>query len=447
MSVGIPIAAHLHVEPKRVVVCGAGLAGLVAAHELARARMDVTILDARDRLGGRVWTVRDGFAEGQHGELGGEFIDAEHKYMHALVERFRLSLVPVLRGGFTHRYSPAAGVIKIARADAWYTLRDLLAPLIRRYQKAEGDSDADDVRDLATYSVRRWLDERAVDREPYAIAKAVRGFFLADPDELSVLQVVEQLADGDVPSQVRMFRIAGGADRLVRALAQATMAHVRLGHRVGRIARMPDRMVVHATSDRGELTEFEAHAVVIALPASTLRDIDIVPPLPEDQRRAIAAVRYGRATKVVVQTLSRALRDRRAQAFATDTALGAFWDATGGQPSERHSLIHFLAGGSASAQLRQRTREGARALLSDLCWLGLAGAPVTTLRSMTWEDDAYACGGYAFTDPAFDPSWRPLLKRRAGHVVFAGEHTSDDFQGYMEGAVRSGMRAAAEVME
>lgn len=434
-------------ERKRVVVCGGGLAGLAAAHELGRARMDVTVLDARDRLGGRVWTVRDGFADGQHGELGGEFIDAEHKYMQALAEQFRLPLVPVLRGGFTHRYSPAPGVVKIARAEAWYTLRAALAPLIRRYEKAQGRSDTDAVRDVARYSVRQWFDERGADGELYAIGRAVRGFFLADPDELSVLQIVEQLADGDVPSQVRMSRIAGGADRLVCALARETPAHVRLRHRIVRIAQMAGRAVVHATTDRGEFAELEADAVVIALPASTLKDVEIVPQLPEEQRRAIAGVRYGRGTKVVLQTTSRALRDRRAQAFATDTPLGAFWDATSGQPSEHRSLIHFLAGGSASAQLQQRAREDVRSVLSDLCWLGLAGAPVTTFLAKTWEDDPYACGGYAFIDSAFDPSWRPLLKRRAGRLVFAGEHTSDDFQGYMEGAVQSGMRAAAEIME
>jgi monoamine oxidase len=175
--------------------------------------------------------------------------------------------------------------------------------------------------------------------------------------------------------------------------------------------------------------------------------LDVVPPLPAEQRDAIAAVRYGRATKVAVQTTCGALRDRRAQAFATDTALGAFWDATDGQPSRTHSMINFLAGGAASSDLQRRAAAGAASVLRDLCWLGLAGAEITGVRAATWEEDPFARGGYAFLDPGFRPAWRSLLSRPAGRLFFAGEHTSSDFQGYMEGAVRSGTRAAAEVLD
>jgi monoamine oxidase len=438
---------RLGMQPHRVLVCGAGLAGLTAAHELARARLDVTILEARDRIGGRVWTVRDGFADGQHGELGGEFIDAEHAHMRALAEQFHLELVPVLHSGFTHRFSTAPGNITVVRAGAWEALRQNLMPLIRRYEAADGSPDAEAIRDMATYTLRQWLDERGAAPDLYAIAKAVRGFFLADPDELSVLQPVEQLADGQLPSQVRMFRVRGGIDRLVAALLRETHATVRRRHHVNRIVQTADRVVVHATDEGGRFQELETDSIVVAMPAATIRDVDIVPPLPDQQRRAIGAVKYGRATKVVVQTPTRALYGRRAQAFATDTPLGAFWDATDGQPSDAKCVIHFLAGGSASAELQRRARAGPGRLLSDLCWLGLADAPVIASQAVTWEDDSLACGGYAFSDPGFDPAWRPLLARRAGRLVFAGEHTSEDFQGYMEGAVQSGMRAAAEILE
>src|SRR5688572_33192445 len=87
----------------RVIVAGAGLAGLTAAHTLAHRGAAVTLLDARDRAGGRVWTVRDGFVHGQYGELGGEFIDEHHSRIRALAKHFGLDLVRVLRGGFTHR--------------------------------------------------------------------------------------------------------------------------------------------------------------------------------------------------------------------------------------------------------------------------------------------------------------------------------------------------------
>ena len=434
-------------QHKRVIVCGAGLAGLAAAHELARARVDVTVVEARDRLGGRTWTVRDGFAGGQHAELGGEFIDAEHQYMRALAAQFHLDLVPVLTRGFTHRFTPRGRGIEVSRTGPWDSLREVLGPLIDQYAAVEGDVTAKPVEHIAERSLRQWLDDRGAGPELYAMARALRGFFLADPEELSILQPVELLADGQIPSRVRMFRIAGGVDRLVTALVRGTNARLMLRHDVKRIAQGPAGVVAHVVDGAGRLQELEADALIVTFPASVLRDVDVVPPLPAEQRHAIAAVRYGRATKLAVQTTCRALRDRQAQAFATDTALGAFWDATDGQPSRTHSMINFLAGGAASPDLQRRAVANAASVLRELCWLGLAGAEVTALRAATWEEDPYARGGYAFLDPGFRPAWRPLLSRPAGRLFFAGEHTSDDFQGYMEGAARSGMRAAAEVLD
>ena len=76
----------------------------------------------------------------------------------------------------------------------------------------------------------------------------------------------------------------------------------------------------------------------------------------------------------------------------------------------------------------------------------MAGAPVDAMQAATWEDDPHVRGGYAYIDPGFDSSWRTQLSRRAGRVVFAGEHTSDEWQGYMNGAVESGLRAAKELI-
>jgi monoamine oxidase len=98
------------VQGRRIVVAGAGLAGLSAAHELARHGASVTLVEGRDRVGGRVWTRRAGMAAGQHAELGGEFVDHDHGAMRRLTEQFGLDLVPVLPGGFTHRYRAPGAV-------------------------------------------------------------------------------------------------------------------------------------------------------------------------------------------------------------------------------------------------------------------------------------------------------------------------------------------------
>lgn len=410
----------------RVIVTGAGLAGLTAARALARRGMTVTLVDARDRLGGRVWTMRDGFEAGQYGELGGEFIDGDQQELRRLCDELGLQLTRVLRAGFTHRHRGNDGAYHVSRTRPWTELEKLVKPL-RSLPSAE----------IATYSLRGWLRHQHATREQHAMADAVRGFFLADPDELSVLSVVEQLESGGSPAQAEMYRIDGGNDRLVDALARDLSARVLLRHRVIAIAQPVDRVVVTVIDGSGVQQQLEGDAVLVTLPASTLADVAITPSLPDDQWRAIRALRYGCATKALVQTARDPFRGR-ARAFATDTAVGAFWEASA-------RVLTFLAGGSASRALKARAQRGAQALLADLCWLGTDAAGGRLIRSATWEDDPFARGGYAYIDPGFDPGWRSILRRRAGRLHFAGEHTSERWQGYMNGAVDSALRAVEEI--
>src|SRR5215216_1019794 len=111
---GIAVAPRWLMPGGRVVVAGAGLAGLSAARELARAGAAVTLIDARDYAGGRVRTVRD-FADGQHAELGGEFVEPDHKELIALCSEFGLRLTRVLQRGFTHRFRDSNGMYRLSR--------------------------------------------------------------------------------------------------------------------------------------------------------------------------------------------------------------------------------------------------------------------------------------------------------------------------------------------
>jgi monoamine oxidase len=428
----------------RVAVAGTGLAGLSAACELAGAGASVTLLDARPYAGGRVRTIRT-FAAQQHGELGGEFIDGDQKEIIDLCRRFELPLVRILRSGFTHRFRDSSGTYHVSRTAPWDALHECLAPLLRRYKAAGGDASADAIRELATWSLSDWLRQSDAAPEAQTMANALRGFFLADPNEISVLPVIEQLANGGPPSQAEFFRIEGGNDRLVDALLGAVRGRVLLEHSIRAIANALDRVVITVTDASGLTQQVEADYVVMTLPASTLRAVDIQPPLPEEQRRAIERLAYGRATKVLLQSSTKLFNGRRARAFATDGCLGAFWDASEEQ-GDAASIVAFLAGGSASGCLRDRAAGGGQAVLSELCWLGVERAPVTAVHVGDWTADPWARGGYAFLDPGFDPAWRALLARRAGRIVFAGEHTSERWQGYMNGAVESGQRAARELI-
>jgi monoamine oxidase len=168
--------------------------------------------------------------------------------------------------------------------------------------------------------------------------------------------------------------------------------------------------------------------------------------LPAQQHEAIASLKYGRATKTLLQFSQRFWRaPGRPRAFGSPLPFGAVWEGNEEQRG-RPGILSLMAGASASdAVAAIGAMEGPGALARSLDWLGSKGADLVAWRQIVWESDPFARGGYAFFDPGFDPSLRAWLARPCGRLFFAGEHTSLQWQGYMNGAVESGRRAAAEI--
>ena len=431
-----------------VLVAGAGLAGLAAAHDLSALGADVTVVDARDRVSGRVWTIRDSFREGHHAEAGGDLIDDDQREIRDLCQEMGLTLTRILRAGFGYVGLDASGKPRIVDRDAsrvWVRLAACLGDAIRPYRLADGRWDSPIASDLARRSVAQWLDEVHADSDLRTTTSGLRGFFLADPEELSLIALVDQFAGNEKPGAWNMYRIEGGNDRLATALASRLGGRVHLetelvavSHR-GRVVRASvkhARVVSHIACDY----------LILALPATTLRRVPITPALPAQQHDAIARLKYGRATKTLLQFSRRFWRiPGRPRAFGSALPFGAVWDGNE-QQRGRAGILALLAGGSASEAAQAiLAREGARGVADTLDWLGSRGSELLGARQVAWEHDSFARGGYAYFDPGFDPTLRPWLARPCGRLFFAGEHTSIKWQGYMNGAVESGRRAAAEI--
>jgi monoamine oxidase len=443
-----------------VVIAGAGLAGLAAARELERRGCGVTVIEARDRVGGRVWTLRDGFG-GMHAEAGGDLIDDDQEEIHKLAAELGLKEARILRGGFSHYRLGADGRRRTrSSASGWRLMGKALEPLARGYKLNGEEWNGPIAEAIASQSVARWLDRigdrrsRDADRKTgsgaladlRAAAATMRGFFLGDPSELSLLVYVEQFAAGEDPAKRAMSRLRGGNDRLPERMARSLKTPVRLGHAVRRIVQKENSVRVTVESSRSRRTEITAGYAIVAVPAPLALEIEYVPALPAIHRRALARLRYGHATKTLLQFDRDAWRRRgRPRACATDLDIGAIWDSSEEQRGPR-GILTLLAGGSASAATKAvLATEGAQGLMRQLGFFGLGRARLIASRSVTWEDDAWARGGYAFFDASFPPSARRSLALPWKRVFFAGEHTSTKWQGYMNGAVESGLRAAEEV--
>ena len=431
-----------------VVVAGAGLAGLSAAHDLVALGADVTVVDARDRVGGRVWTIRDGFAERQHAEAGGDMIDEEQHEIRTLAAELGLKLTRILRGGFGYVGTDGSGKPKIAQRDAsrgWARLATELEGLARPYRLAEQRWDSPIATRLARQSVGSWLDGVRADAELRATARGLRGFFLADPDELSLIALVDQFAADDRPALQPMYRVEGGNDRLTAALAARLGDRLHSNTEVVAVSHRGKNVRVSVKNGRA-LAQIGCDYAVLAVPASTLRRIPFMPSLPVQQHDAVANLKYGRATKTLLQFSKRFWRiPGRPRAYGSPLPFGAVWD---GNEEQRGApgILSLLAGGGASdATQSMVAKEGPQGLSRALEWLGSSRAELGAWRQIVWEQDLFARGGYAYFDSTYDPSLRAWLARPCGRLFFAGEHTSIKWQGYMNGAVESGRRAAAEI--
>lgn len=439
----MPKALTPTLKGQRVIVIGGGLAGLVAARDLIARGADVQLLEARERLGGRVWSVTDKDFSDTPLELGGEFIDGNHEQIRGLCHEFKLTLVPVLREGFGLALD-ANGRVQVFNGmrPLWNDFKAALAHETEAFTKAECDWNSTTAQAIARHSMESLLRARGASREVIAMAQGLRGFFLADPDQLSALIGVELAMQAKDPGHVNVSRIKGGNDRLIHALAKQKGLKTSLKTPVTRIEQddREVRVIAADGSKRGAM--LKADYAVLATPAPIARGLDFDPAPPSTLRRAWQALGSGPATKAHVRFDKGWWRKPgRPRAFGSNLATGAVWEVAGTGPA----CLTLLCGGRASQEVRALLEEGGpQRVVRRMSWLGEV-EEARDFRSISWELDPYARGGYAVFGNDFKPEWRSELSRSFGRIAMAGEHTSREWPGYMNGAVESGQRAARDI--
>ena len=443
-----------------VVIVGAGIAGLAAAWRLRQAGVPVRVFEAQNRVGGRMLSLRDHFADGQVVELGGELIDTDHVRIRALAAELGLELDDLLAGETLH--------------DTWYfdgrrigerEIIEAFVPVAAAIERdvaslGEGDLDYRDAnpafRALDALSIAQWLDRNGVSgwlRKLLEVAYTTE--MGLEPGEQSALNLLTFIGTDDPDA----FRIFGASDERFHVRGGNDLIPQRLGERLGD-AIESGSVLESVRGDAGGYTlsfrrgaasmPVQASQVILALPFTLLRKVELSLDLPEAKRRAIERLAYGSNAKLMIGFDRRVWCEHDANgASMSDLSYQTSWDTSRKQPGTAGILTNFT-GGRHGVELGAGTpQQQAERAVADLEQLfpGIAAARSGQRQArFHWPSHPWTLGSYACFRPGDWSQLRGAMGESVGGLHFAGEHCALETQGFMEGGCESGELAAAAVL-
>ncbi len=442
-----------------VCVVGAGLAGLTAARRLSQAGQSVTVLEARDRVGGRLWTRSA--ASGVPIDMGATFIGPHHDRMHALTKEMGTATFRthakgdnvLATGGRVRRYK---GDIPRISPVALASAAQAIARMNTMAQKVPVDApwDAPKALEWDAQSVRAWLSRKHV---PTRLARdlieaTVRACFASELSEVSLLNWlflvrsagnVEALMSIEGGYQHEQF--VGGVQSIPKAMAAGLGESVLLASPVTAVTQQRDRVEVV-----GAARTVTARHVVLALPRALAAGIRFEPPLPTDQALLIHQVPAGTELKIVVVYDEPFWRDDgiSGATVATDDDIEVTLDTT--QPGHAEGVMATYAAGPRARRVAAMNRQDRHALVLGMLRTRLgpkAASPVEILEQ-NWVEEQWTRGcSMGHFPTGVLTQYGHLLRQPVGRLHWAGTETATTSYGAMDGAVRSGERVADEILQ
>jgi len=456
------------------VVIGAGLAGLSAAYKLSQRGWQVDVVEARDRIGGRVFTYH--FRENPYlyCELGGEWVGNHHTEVKELCREFHLDLIP---HRFDLSFAELGRIGETFKAGKWPFAKHLQDELREEVLKILNLPDTKqqlpqkqqfDEQDWWTFLHNLGFPEKdllrrdLMDSTDFGESIRQAGAFSA---------ASEYYGEGSNATDEMDLRIEGGNSRLVSALAERIgLEAIHTDMEVQSVTQTDQRVTVEAEDVRTrpfpapqprskaarrrlptKKREFAAAFCICTVPARSLNSIKWEPPLEPDKRLAARNLQYARIMKTVLLFKTRFWEKRMGEKFScfTDGTSDFIFAASLGQfrNKEQGILCSYAIGDKADDLASRGTEDLATLISGDLARLfpGEDTAPIAVMR-YAWQEDKYTQGAYAFYRPG---QWFPVraaLLEPHDRVYFAGEHLADE-QGFMDGAIDTGNKAVDMVLE
>jgi monoamine oxidase len=448
-----------------VVIVGAGLAGLTAAYRLQQAGYAAQVHEASGRVGGRCWTIRGAFAGGQLAEHGGELIDQGHTAIRKLASELGLKLDNLLRAEVngtepTYYFDRSRYSYAQATDDIKQIWQQLHADVSAASYPTLFDSFTRRGVELDRMSIADWINRYV----PGGISSKLGQLldiaytieYGGDSMEQSSLNMLYLLAYSG-QGQLRIFgpsnekyHVVGGNDQIATRLGDALDGQITTGSELVAISRTATGAYTLTFRQGSATRTVPADRVILALPFSILRSSVDYSRADFGQLKVTAIEELGMGTnsKLHVQFDSRHWVGLgcNGETFA-DTGYQNTWEVTRAQPGRAGILVDYT-GGAIGAGFSGTAKSRARQFLEQIEpvlpgiaaeWNGLA-----TLDY--WPGYPWTEGSYSYWKVGQYTKFAGVERLREGNCHFAGEHTSIDFQGYLNGAVETGERAAGEVL-
>jgi monoamine oxidase len=455
--------------PKKadVVVVGAGLAGLSAARTIARAGHSVVVLEARERVGGRTWNRP--ITGGAYIDAGAEFIGPTQDRIKALAQAVGIETFPTYNTGSNVYWKDgkretyaATGPTGVAPPDPTY-LPDLLQIIPRLNSMAEQINveapwEAKEAEEWDSQTFYTWVKSNEINPDfMRLVATAVEAIFGQEPRDLSLLYVLFYLAASGDESHPGTFernfqtaegaqeeRFVGGSQQISLKIAAELGSNVALGAHVRQIVQ--NSKGVKVLLDKGRVT---AKQVIVAMPPTLTARIDYEPLLPVLRDQLTQRAPMGSYAKVDVVYDKPFWREEglTGQTVSLNGPVTVTFDST---PKEGSPgvLLGFIGGADARTWYGLSAEQRRQAVIENFAdYFGeQARSPLEYVEN-AWAEERFSRGDpVAGLGPGTLLDFGAALREPVGRIHWAGTETSDYWVGYMDGAVRSGERAAAEVL-
>ena len=444
-AVGLTLAPNVITQrrPKTCVVVGAGFAGLSAAYKLKSAGWNVFVLEARDRIGGRVFSHKFPGTD-LICELGAEWVGESHERLKALCHDFK---IPLQKHQFEDHLLRDGRVYRPGEWGFSTQAKAAFEKLIGGYEKLTPLAKTK----LDKYDWWTYLEKIGFTADDLRLRDLMDSTDFGESiRHVSAFAALAEYAESS-PNNEMDYKMTGGNSRLAEEFAKRIgIGKIRLRTRVKAIHQRRGRVVVDALEPGpykvgadypiGD-SSFAADAVICTVPINSLLKIKFDPPLPVAQRDAAERLTYARICKNSVLYEKRFWRHENFS-LVSDVTSHYYFHSTQSQPGDQGILTSYAIGEKADVLASQSDERRMRIITNDIVSLDDDAPKLARgIASYAWQRDEFTDGAYALYKPGQWFGIRPVLARPHGKVLFAGEHIAD-WQGFMEGAIETGEAAA-----